>query len=42
LLLGVADDPDLAGADFSVPAMQGLARMKGAGREGAAQCAPAG
>ena len=37
LLFGVADDADFAGTDFSVAAMQGLARMKGAGRERAAQ-----
>jgi hypothetical protein len=28
LLFGVVDDPDFAGADFSIPAMERLAGMK--------------
>ena len=41
LLLGFVDDPDFAGADLPVAAMQGFAGTKGA-REGAAQRTPAG
>jgi hypothetical protein len=42
LLFGLVDDPDFAGTDLPVPAMQGFARMKGARRERAAQSTPRG